>query len=340
MSLNNQTNDINQSRRKFITWWIAVLAWITATKKAVSQSIEEPELKLTSLEDNENFQSDPVFETFNTSSNSLAESEKFVGKSEIEFFINHFWIDIEEFYNKVSTIQQEAGLDIDGILWPDTLKHIYKSYYSELNNLPHEMTIKRYLSDYFDGYNKHKNKQLVLSWLRSPFSKKYFYWEWVWENISWTYINQNLANFFESNWEQLWDSSLNWWNSIQIERNSAGKYYLALYVDWELKVLTYVSPGTSQHKTPQNTYNPVRGLRKYNVSWSYPETAYQRGWAIMPMSYQIDEWGAIFGHIWDVNGNWLSHWCIRTPALYQYAIYSILDNFDFQNFAVKVWKLY
>ena len=49
MSLNNQTNDINQSRRKFITWWIAVLAWITATKKAVSQSIEEPVLKLTSL---------------------------------------------------------------------------------------------------------------------------------------------------------------------------------------------------------------------------------------------------------------------------------------------------
>ena len=338
MSLNNQTNDINQSRRKFITWWIAVLAWIAATKKAVSQSIEEPELKLTSLEDD--FSSDPALEAFNTSSNSLAESEKFVWKGEIEFFINHFWIDIEEFYNNVSTIQQEAGLDIDGILWPDTLKHIYKSYYSELNNLPHEMTIKRYLSDYFDGYNKHKNKQLQLSWLRSPFSKKYFYWEWVWENISWTYINQNLANFFESNWEQPWDSSLNWWNSIQIERNSAGKYYLALYVDWELKVLTYVSPGTSQHKTPQNTYNPVRGLRKYNVSWSYPETAYQRGWAIMPMSYQIDEWGAIFGHIWDVNGNWLSHWCIRTPALYQYAIYSILDNFDFQNFAVKVWKLY
>ncbi|ATU04926.1 hypothetical protein BKN14_00510 [Candidatus Gracilibacteria bacterium HOT-871] len=340
MSLNNQTNDINQSRRKFITGGIAVLAGITATKKAVSQSIEEPELKLTSLEDNENFQSDPVFETFNTSSNSLAESEKFVGKSEIEFFINHFGIDIEEFYNKVSTIQQEAGLDIDGILGPDTLKHIYKSYYSELNNLPHEMTIKRYLSDYFDGYNKHKNKQLVLSGLRSPFSKKYFYGEGVGENISGTYINQNLANFFESNGEQPGDSSLNGGNSIQIERNSAGKYYLALYVDGELKVLTYVSPGTSQYKTPQNTYNPVRGLRKYNVSGSYPETAYQRGGAIMPMSYQIDEGGAIFGHIGDVNGNGLSHGCIRTPALYQYAIYSILDNFDFQNFAVKVGKLY
>ncbi|MBF0913862.1 L,D-transpeptidase [Candidatus Gracilibacteria bacterium] len=338
MSLNNQTNDINQSRRKFITGGIAVLAGIAATKKAVSQSIEEPELKLTSLEDD--FSSDPALEAFNTSSNSLAESEKFVGKGEIEFFINHFGIDIEEFYNKVSTIQQEAGLDIDGILGPDTLKHIYKSYYSELNNLPHEMTIKRYLSDYFDGYNKHKNKQLVLSGLRSPFSKKYFYGEGVGENISGTYINQNLANFFESNGEQPGDSSLNGGNSIQIERNSAGKYYLALYVDGELKVLTYVSPGTSQHKTPQNTYNPVRGLRKYNVSGSYPETAYQRGGAIMPMSYQIDEGGAIFGHIGDVNGNGLSHGCIRTPALYQYAIYSILDNFDFQNFAVKVGKLY
>ena len=346
MSLNNQTNDINQSRRKFITWWIAVLAWITATKKAVSQSIEEPELKLTSLEDNENFQSDPVFETFNTSSNSLAESEKFVGKSEIDFFLNHFWIGIEEFYNKVSTIQQEAGLDTDGVLWPDTLKHIYKKYYSELNNLPHEMTIKRYLSDYFDGYNKHKNKQLVLSWLRSPFSKKYFYWEWVWENISWTYINQNLANFFESNWEQPWDSSLNWWNSIQIERNSAGKYYLALYVDWKLEVLTYVSPGTPEHKTPENTLSKVRGLRKYNVSWSYPERENEpSGWAIMPMSYQIDEAWAIFWHIWDVNGNWLSHWCIRTPAFYQQAVFSTLakkteNHTNYKDFVVKVGKLY
>ena len=338
MNLNNWTNNIDQSKRKFIIWWIAVLAWITATKKAVSQSIEEPELKLTSLEDD--FSSDPALEVFNASSNSLSESEKFVWKGEIEFFINHFWINIEEFYNKVSAIQQEAGLDIDGVLWPDTLKYIYKSYYSELANLPHEMAIKKYLSDYFDGYNKHKNKQLVLSWLRSPFSKKYFYGEWIWENISWTYISQDLQNFFESTWEQPWNPSLNWWNSIQINRNSAWKYYLALYADWELQVLTYVSPGTPAHKTPQNTYNPVRGLRKYNVSWSYPETAYQRGWAIMPMSYQIDEAWAIFGHIWDVNGRWLSHWCIRTPALYQYAIYSILDKFDFQNFAVKVWKLY
>ena len=329
--------------------WLEIMKWMLNPKQ-IPQN-EEPDLALESLKnDYDSVEANTWWELESLKSSVTEKSSiRYVWEKDVTFFKEQFWVETsQDFYKKVIEMQKEAELNVDWIIWPKTLEYIYKIYYSKLDKakLPVEILYKLNLWEYFSDYEKHKNKQLPLSWLRNPFSKKYFYWEWIWENISWTFISQDLQKFFESNWEQPWDSSLNWWNSIQIERNSAGKYYLALYVDWKLEVLTYVSPGTPEHKTPENTLSKVRGLRKYNVSWSYPEREeWPNGWAIMPMSYQIDEAWAIFWHIWDVNGNWLSHWCIRTPAFYQQAIFSTLakkteNHTNYKDFVVKVGKLY
>ncbi|MBF0913861.1 hypothetical protein HXK64_02815 [Candidatus Gracilibacteria bacterium] len=312
---------------------------------------EEPDLALESLKnDYDSVEANTGGELESLKSSVTEKSSiRYVGEKDVTFFKEQFGVETsQDFYKKVIEMQKEAELDVDGIIGPKTLEYIYKIYYSKLDKakLPVEILYKLNLGEYFSDYEKHKNKQLPLSGLRNPFSKKYFYGEGIGENISGTFISQDLQKFFESNGEQPGDSSLNGGNSIQIERNSAGKYYLALYVDGKLEVLTYVSPGTPEHKTPENTLSKVRGLRKYNVSGSYPERENEpSGGAIMPMSYQIDEAGAIFGHIGDVNGNGLSHGCIRTPAFYQQAIFSTLakkteNHTNYKDFVVKVGKLY
>ena len=161
--------------------------------------------------------------------------------------------------------------------------------------------------------------------------KWYLFWQWLWENADGTYFRSELLKHF---WEEIMTSESG--NVLKIDKLSYGKYYLALYVDGVLWVLTYVSHWTPGNPTPQiRTYN-IQSLDKYHISSSYPERTW--GWAVMPFAYQIS-W-SIYWHIWLVNWWWESHWCIRAPGFYQQEIYEIIKENWYENFKVKIWRLY
>ena len=112
------------------------------------------------------------------------------------------------------------------------------------------------------------------------------------------------------------------------------KYYLKMYINWELKVLTYVSPWVNDHKTPRTnrTYTTL-ATEQIRVSKKYE-------YAAMPLSIKVtDNW--IFIHYWKVNWEPLSHWCIRVPLYYQTEIFKLAKEYNAENssFKIKIWNL-
>lgn len=267
--------------------------------------------------------------------NYINSSENFVWKIEVSNFIKVFWIKTEEEFSKrVKQIQAENNLKQDWIIWEKTLRYIYLNYYSRLTNLPLEITKRLEFHREMSRYYLDKSQWYKISWLKWAFSRDYFYWKTVWENIPWTYLNDNLLAKLSVSWIE--KSSYNNWNSIQVYKMSNWKYYLAMYVNWNLEVLTYVSPGTASNRTPEQKAYTVKWLDKYHISSSYPKPNW---WAVMPYAYNID-WWAIWWHVWLVSWWGESHGCIRAPGFYQQRIYELLKNNSDKKFLVNIWDLY
>ena len=312
---------IDSSKRKLLFWglalWTLALAgWITEVKAETSKNTKEI-LELSSIE----------------------KSEKFVWKNEVNNFTKIFAVSWEnDFSKRISKIQTENWLETTGFLDKKTINFIYKNFYSKMNleTLPVEVKTKISLEKDFENYRKYSN--LPLNWLKSPFSEEYFYWKNIWENVSGTFLNEKLLQ--EINDISIFSDDYNNWNSIQIDKIK-GKYVLKMYLNWNLVVLTYVSPGTASNRTPQNFNSRIDSLNKYYVSWSYPKrSSWVNGWAVMPFAYEIDASRWIYWHIGVVNWHWLSHGCVRAPWFYQYGIYDLLQKSGEKNFKVKIWKLY
>lgn len=317
--------DNNISRRNLLRWTLAF--WIAGVLPT-SLWLKAQEIILESYENVENILSDSY----------INKSKNFVWVNEVQNFLDIFWVYSEEdFYDKVYSIQSEWWLIQDWILWQETLRYIYKYYYSNLDrfSLPIEIRNRYELQEVISNYkNKYWRR---LFWLESPFDNDYFYWKWAWENIFWTYVNEKINNYFYDKWLTAWDPNYNWWNSIQVEKIDWWKYYIAMYVNWELMVLAHSSPGNPGKRTPQNRVDSISHTQKYKVSNSYPKWS---GWAIMPFSFEMDASNWIYWHIWNVNWTWLSKWCVRIPWFYWVAIYNILEQYWKENFKVKVGNLY
>ena len=95
-----------------------------------------------------------------------------------------------------------------------------------------------------------------------------------------------------------------------------GKTALAYYENWKLKLATYVSAWTKNHKTIKGKY-PLSHSSIYRRSRRYNR-------APMPYSLNIN-WG-YFLHQWRSNGNPQSHGCIRVPGLYIKWLYEHLPR--------------
>ena len=95
-----------------------------------------------------------------------------------------------------------------------------------------------------------------------------------------------------------------------------GKTALAYYENWKLRLATYVSAWTKNHKTIKGKYSLSHGSI-YRRSQKYNR-------APMPYSLNIN-WG-YFLHQWRSNGNPQSHGCIRVPGLYIKWLYEHLPR--------------
>lgn len=280
---------------------------------------------------------------------SIKATKNFAWEREYQNFLNIFKIDRnnpDDFLNKVKEIQKQNSLKEDWVIWTQTLKIIYEKYYSKIDrkNLPFEVNSRLDFDKFMKWYDKLRQpnnsanpRNLPISWDKSAFDKKYFYWEINWENIPWTAFNKEL---YEKVWKLKLDPKYNEWNSIQVDKTPDWKYFLALFSEWKLAVLSYTSPWTAKHKTPDFVeWAPVWKKYTYKISGSYPtrETKETSGGAVMPMAYHIS-WD-VYIHVWNVTWAWASHGCIRLPGFYQQALAKNLDK-NPRWYKIKTWKLY
>ncbi|MFA5917856.1 MAG: hypothetical protein WC850_06510 [Candidatus Gracilibacteria bacterium] len=167
-----------------------------------------------------------------------------IGKREVDFFVIFFGItdNNDNFTNKIKSLQKEFGFPIksqDGVLGSATLKQIYLDYYSKNQDKLDEISKKR-LSIYNEmlGYSKYP-KALYRN--LNVFSTNTYYGSGVGLNKENTFINENLFG-------KVPDSIDVKVNKIIVSKID-GKNVLSFYVDGELFLATYVSPGLPDHKT-------------------------------------------------------------------------------------------
>jgi len=280
--------------------------------------------------------------------NNLTNSQKYnktknnIWEIELSFFSEFFWVKTEDdFVKKVIEIQEDLWIKPefrDWIIWVSTLKWIYIKHYSKnIDNLPLE--IKKRLSIYSDMklYSWIKS---ALSWKLEVFNNNTFYWDSIWINIKWTYINENL------NWKvaQNIPEKINkiefvniWWKSV-----------LLFYVKGNLEVATYVSPWlyTWEKRTPKLKTTWKLEPHKLHISSEYPKikdekwNVTKKWWAVMPYATHID-W-AIWIHWtdWKLDWNPASSWCIRTWLYYIEHIHNLVKKLWVQNVQIDTRKIY
>ncbi len=300
-------------------------------------------IKLTSLKRN--------VEINNTSNNEkYEEAKELIWKEQLDFFKNTMKkiVNSNNLSDAIIYVQENSEYNgkIDWKLWPKTMEAFYNMIY-DLNRLkyaPREIKdryrAKRELDEYPNNPREFQWRTIRSTRVPNVIQNNndYFYGEANWENIKWYYLNEKLFN-------TLWKKGIlektnyeNWGNSINLRRIGS-KYYLAMYVDWSLQVLTYISPGKFDKQTPDNRNYNLWNLDKYHISSSYPERDWiNKWWAIMPFAINI-RW-PIWLHVWRVNWRWLSHGCIRVPVYYQQRIFKLVEKFWNQNFKVNIWDLY
>ena len=257
-----------------------------------------------------------------------------IWKKEVSFFYDYFNIKNEEDFNlRVERIQKNFWLEVDWTIWPKTLKIIYLNFYSKLgkSRLPFDISKRLDIYNEMEWYKTHPWK-ISKYWKLNPskvpdiFSKNYFYWIWKSENIKWTYINEKLWSFVNKKLNEWWN------NAVLLETKDW--FIVAVYVDGELELSSYISPWDSEIKwwirTIKWVYN-TRKSNKYHISWakdSIKKTDNWLEWAVMPYALHVYWW--IFAHAWYVTWERRSHWCIRLPIFYAKWLYDIYK---------KNWKI-
>jgi hypothetical protein len=112
--------------------------------------------------------------------------------------------------------------------------------------------------------------------------------------------------------------------------NRYWNFFVAVYVNWKLDLLSYISPWSDFIKwwIKTKTWNYISTYAdKYHISWakdSIKETNNWLEWAIMPYAVHVTWW--IYVHAWYVTWKRKSHWCIRLPILYAKGLYEIFNK--------------
>ena len=94
------------------------------------------------------------------------------------------------------------------------------------------------------------------------------------------------------------------------------KFALAVYRNWNLFMVTYVSVWKKTKPTK---------MGQFKIEWKYPYRRSQKyDNAAMPFALNYSWW--FFLHQWNVTGNPASHWCIRLPGIYASILFSLVKN--------------
>lgn len=286
----------------------------------------------------QNIQAQTKVET-NNYSEKINEIKKYIWPEEFENFKIIFWIKSEkEFINKVLEIQENWNLKKDWVIWPATLEFIYVNYYSKMSNLP--KSVKDRLEVY-NFLNNYPNKDEKTVWIFNVIKDKdYYYWINSGYNISWTYLNEKLYK----NIDKLFLSpNFNNWNSIQVWKTFDWEHFIAMFVNWKLEVLSYVTVWKEGHRSPQNIVENISFTKKWYISGSWPKRDNWQNWgAVMPYAVEVKAESWIYIHMRKFNNTW--SWgtagCYGVPPKYQKVIVDVLNQKWVWNFKVKVWNLY
>lgn len=309
--------------------WILWEETYNAFKTLLNSSSKKIETNIS----NKNVSNKNISENLDISKN-VETTKKLIWDNEFYNFLDYFKIRGEkEFVQKVIEIQKANGLEADWIIGSGTLGILYKKYYNW--NLPFET---KYRKEIYNDLNDYPNKWYKLTWLYNVAKEKdYFYGLNSWENFKDTFLNQKLY----SNLKKLdIDYSFNNWNSIQIGETFDNRHFIALLEKWEISVLSYVIPGRTTWKSPQNTVEDIDFLQKYYVSGSYPKNKnWKNWWAVMPYAIEVDSSTGIYIHARKFDELW-TRWCFWVPVFYQKWLYDKLGKNWIWKYKIKIWNLY
>ncbi len=173
---------------------------------------------------------------------------------------------------------------------------------------------KEFTNQYWEKYRKTVRE--IPSDVPDARIDEHFYGNYKRINIPWTYINKSLSKYIWSEIPQNIQSS-----DTYIKVSIAwGRYYVAIYMNSELKLLSYVSPGKNKNWRRTTSWVVLKKIvgqnlifNKYRMSWKYDESA-------MYLSIDIQN-GELFhaSKLW-VDGTGQSHGCIRLPVFYIYGM--------------------
>lgn len=297
---------------------------------------------------NQSIQAQTKVET-NNSSEKINTSIKFIWEEEVANFQQIFWVKSEnEFAKKVLEIQNRSSkLEKDWVIWPATLEFIYVNYYSKMNNLPKSIKDRLEVYNYLNDYPGRNEKTV---WLFNVIrDTNYYYWKNSGFNIPWTYFNEKLyKNINRLNL----DSGFYNWNSIQIWKTFDWQHFIAIFVNGNLKVLSYATVWKDWHFSPQNETHTIEFLKKNYISWSWPKRddsevwsdwkPLWNWWAVMPYAIEVKQESWIYIHMrkfWNA-WSWGTAGCYWVPPKYQKAIFDILEKNWKNKFRIKILNLY
>lgn len=292
----------------------------------------------------DNLKSSKVKEISNYKNNNLNHKENysksinFIWINEVSNFVDFFWISShEDFSNKVYSIQKDNSLEADWIIWSETLEVLYEKYYLG-SKMTQEIRHRKETYSFMNNYPNPKNYKLHKVF--NPVTNfDYYYWPDSGLNMKNTFINEKLYNL-NKKWNISIEPDFNDWNSIQIWKLADWKYFIAVFKDSDLKVLSYTTPWREGKKSPENTVEKVDFVSKGYISSSYPRRSDWNNWgSVMPYAVEVDAWDGIYIHARMLAETW-TYWCFWVPMFYQKAIYDLVNKSWKQNYKIKIWKLY
>ncbi len=213
----------------------------------------------------------------------------------------------EDFFRAIQNFQSQNGLTADGDIGPSTLRAVYARAMEWW--YPFTSVQRNRLEILHDLRNYEPDRDRYPTSIPNVYNnRKFFGGGNVREFMPGTlgdYIAQGLVGKIPE---------IETPNTLYIEKIE-WKTIMRLYnQDGYLFVATYVSPGTYEHQTPQNTSYRVSSTDKYHISSQYPEDG--NLWAPMYAATHVVDGVWLHSSADTIDGYGHSHGCIRAGLHY------------------------
>ncbi len=353
---NENTPDTHHiSRRWFMMWWVALAAsTILASNEVSAQSVEMHPSYVKAIPQVEwdgfvNYFTE-AFILYTVKNPGLENPWKDFIRDEVQGNILNFW-----------------EWSRDGVLGPYTSRMLYERHFFPIFQHIDASNDERWFQETFTFLQQNKlltmdEMQNYPNWRRpvrekgrvvtlrnseitynNIFDTSYYFWP-EWEPQSNNYINRSIAPYVHANISER--------NGLKGYIRKLGERYISLlYLNGELKLASYTSPGSVERYGPNAlTQENIYGNMSFQETPNDPDhlTAYKHyisGWADslryispklyrsapMPYAVRVDDTRSpeglytkwVYTHAWVTNGHPLSHECLRHPLYYARGIYEL-----------------